>query len=224
MSHTTAALQSDAASLPHIVLLADDDNARIERHSTYMESSGLWVAIQKEPGRVLDDVLDLRPDAIVTAVQFRGQPLGRDVVHVLKSREDTRDIPVVLFGDSAAVAPATEHADVCVEPRVSPEVLLQNLSTLIRSYQLRDRAQHLSKSKRANTLLGRSDQLIARASDITASVEHLRRGCPRCGAGLTWIERGRIDGLEYDYYHWCTKGCGLHCYNRLAGSWVKLAD
>jgi hypothetical protein len=79
-----------AAHIPPIVLVADADAARGERHATYFESSGFWVAVQPEPGSVLDDVLDLKPDAIVTAVQFQGQPRGRDIVHALKSRTPNR--------------------------------------------------------------------------------------------------------------------------------------
>ena len=219
--NTTTLPQEAASHLPPIVLFADEDTARLERHSTYMESSGIWVAVQKEPGRVLDDVLDLRPDAIVTALHFHGQPLGRDVVQLLKSRPDTRDMPIVLLGDNTLAPRMAEHADACVEPKVTPNVLLDSVRALIRSRELRERADNVRR--RADGLIERSTRLIARAQDINTGIEHLRRACPRCGRGLEWIERGLIDGREFDYYHWCANGCGLHCFDRASASWLKLA-
>jgi CheY-like chemotaxis protein len=210
-----------ATHIPPIVLVADADAARGERHATYFESSGFWVAVQPEPGSVLDDVLDLKPDAIVTAVQFEGQPRGRDIVHALKSRTDTRDIPIVLLGQNAPGARSTEKADLCLEPRTDPDVVLRSLRELMRSRELRERSEHVRE--RAGNLIDRSARLIARAGDIAERVDQTRRICPGCGRALEWIERGRIAGEEYDYYHWCSNGCGLYCFNRSGGRWVKLA-
>jgi hypothetical protein len=46
---------------------------------------------------------------------------------------------------------------------------------------------------------------------------------PQCRSALDWIERGTIGGIEYDYCHWCPKACGLFCYDRTAGEFLKLA-
>ena len=47
--------------------------------------------------------------------------------------------------------------------------------------------------------------------------------CPGCSRPLTWIERGRIGGISYEYFHWCPGGCGLYCFDCEARRYVKLA-
>lgn len=129
---------------------------------------------------------------------------------------------MVLIGDDRVASRTAREADLCLEERVAPDILLQNLWTVLRSRGLRERAESVRRG--AEGLLERSSRLIARADAINAAAaDHRRRACPACGTALEWIERGRIDGLEYDYYHWCARGCGLHCYNRTTASWVKLA-
>lgn len=220
--NTSPIQPEDAGATPPIVLLADADTARAEGHANYMESSGLWVAVQEQPGGVLDDVLDLRPDAVVAATHFGTLPAGRDVVHVLRSRPDTKEIPIVLLGESVLPVRTADHADDCLESRVASDVLVRSVLKLIHSRKLRERADGVRRV--AGGLIERSSNLIARAHDIDAPLSaHARRSCPGCGKPLDWIERGCIDGQEYDYYHWCPNGCGLRCYNRSSHAWLKLA-
>lgn len=69
----------------------------------------------------------------------------------------------------------------------------------------------------------KSARLIAKARDIDERVNLTARGCPSCAQPLQFVETGRIAGSEYDYYHWCDRGCGLYCFDRGGRRWVKLA-
>jgi hypothetical protein len=220
MTRTTVTSDAETAT-PAIVLMADSDDGRVGRHSVYMESSGLWVAVQREPGRVLEDVLELRPDAIVTAADFDGQPPGRGVIALLKDRGDTRDIPIVLFTVPSADVRNESRADVCLDPDVRSDVLLQSVRAVLHGRHLQRQATQ--SRARSPELIARSGELLERTGDLRTPIDDAVRACPSCGASLDWIERGRIGGGEYDYYHWCLKGCGLYCYNRTAKTWLKLA-
>jgi hypothetical protein len=91
--------------------------------------------------------------------------------------------------------------------------------------------------RRGETALARSRELRKQTERAAGRANHLRLtsgealnrsrprsigACPSCGKALDWIERGRLDGVEYDYYHWCESGCGLYCYERRAETWIKL--
>ena len=53
--------------------------------------------------------------------------------------------------------------------------------------------------------------------------ERAPRHCPACSRPLAFIENGRIGGVWYEYFHWCSGGCGLYCFDCDAGRFVKLA-
>jgi hypothetical protein len=74
---------------------------------------------------------------------------------------------------------------------------------------------------RAENLIQHSTRLLQ--AQLAARDTGATRGCPACGGALSWIEKGRIGGVEYDYYRWCQHGCGLYCYDCAGAKWVKLA-
>lgn len=115
-----------------------------------------------------------------------------------------------------------QDADVLLIKPVMPEVLLLRVRELIaRSRELRHRSG--AACQKGHQLSERSTQLRERALATADCVDVKGRRCPGCQRMLEWIERGTIDGIEYDYYRWCGQGCGLYCFNRRARCWLKLA-
>jgi CheY-like chemotaxis protein len=219
------ALPASLPEIPPIVLMVDDDPNTLELNSAYFESSGLWVATSSAPAEALDAVQELKPDAIVTEVGFHGEPLGVELVHALKSAESTKGIPIVVLSGSPATelpAPTRAEADLCLIKPVLPDNLLQNVRRLIvDSHQLRERSDRAG-AKTAE-LVNRSERLLTLAAQMADRGSAPVRTCPECATPLEWIEQGQIGGVTYDYYRWCTSGCGLYCYDRDASHWVKLA-
>lgn len=211
--------------LPPIVLFVDDDPDTLAMYSTYFEASGVWVATSTAPAEAVDAIAHLKPDCVVTDIGFRGVPAGLDLVHTLKSREDTCRIPiVVLSGRSIVDVPEAtrREADICLEKPVLPdELLLQVRNQLKQSVRLRSGSDDVRA--RTASLTAAAGQAMRRAGDLAERVESRRRPCPGCGSRLDWIERGRLGGADYDYYRWCLAGCGLYCYDRNTLRWIKLA-
>lgn len=222
----TISFQEGAAdSFPPIVLLVDDDRDTLDMYSSYLESAGLWVATATNPTEGQAHVRELRPNLLVTDIGFGGQQTGVDLIHAVKHDAQTAHIPImVLSGTAVEELPAEtrREADLVLLKPVLPDVLLTRGQTLMRSSATL-RARSTAALDRAYSLL---DQNLAARRRMRESVESLgkrARACPKCGATLEWLERGTIGGVEYDYYRWCLKGCGLYCYDRRAGDWIKLA-
>jgi CheY-like chemotaxis protein len=213
------------AGFPPIVLLVEDDRDTLEMYSTFFEMSGVWVAQSTAPREALGSVAELRPDLIITDVGFSGSPAGADLVHTLKSRPETRDIPVIVLSgrSSEEIPPATrEEAELCLVKPVLPDVLLGFARELIeRGHALRDRSDEV-RTKSA-LLRDRSNALLARGKPQTSDSVPEPRVCPECSTPLIWVERQCLEGIEYDYYRACPTGCGLYCFDRAAGRWVTLA-
>ena len=83
-----------------------------------------------------------------------------------------------------------------------------------------------ARSERARArlapLLQKSADLLSRPTTPVADVPPPAARCPQCCELLTWIERGRINAREFDYYHWCSRGCGLYCFDVAARKWTRL--
>jgi DNA-binding response OmpR family regulator len=211
--------------IPPIVLLVDDDRDALATYSAFFEASGVWAATSTAPDEALDAVEELKPDLVVTALGFDGEAPGADLVHSLRSRAETRHIPVILLSPRNLAEipdPTRVEADLCLVKPVAPHTLLATTRRLID--HSREARRRLERARsRAADLSGRATAAVTKARHLAAAVESRRRLCPQCANALDWIERGRIGGSEYDYYRWCLKGCGLYCYDRHASKWVKLA-
>jgi DNA-binding response OmpR family regulator len=222
---STSLHEGTADALPPIVLLVEDDRDTLDMYSSYLESAGLWVATATNPTDGQDHARELRPNLLVTDIGFGGQQTGVALVHAIKGDVKTAHIPVmVLTGTAIEELPAEtqREADLVLLKPVMPDVLLARGQALITaSAALRARGN--AALERAYSLL---DQNLAACQRVRESIHQLGkwvRVCPKCGSPLEWLERGTISGVEYDYYSWCRKGCGLYCYDRRAEDWIKLA-
>jgi DNA-binding response OmpR family regulator len=222
MQHTSSA--TELTELPPIVLLVEDDADTREMNSIFLESQGIWVAGATSPAEAIHAVEELKPDVIVTDVGFQGQPLGLALVDSLKRNDTTMDVPVILLSPrSIAWIPEATRAQtaLCLVAPVLPADLVAHVSAVLstsRAVRMRNEAA----IRRAVSLRDKSNALLAKSREIDARVTRTTRSCPGCGHRLDWIETGRIDAREYDYYHWCPNRCGLYCFDRAARDWVKL--
>lgn len=207
-------LDADTDTLPSIVLLVDRDAGRLASYTTSFETEGLWVATCSDPLEAIDAVHELRPDLLITNafddVEF-------DLVDTLKRDAQMRGLPVILLTDQNPQSTrAAKLADLCLQEPISGARLVASSRSLIaRSHELRKRSDQTRD--RAHKLVMKTGEVVKR------NLQQTIRACPRCGQSLEWIERGRLLGVEYDYYGWCVNGCGLYCYERQAENWIKLA-
>ena len=215
----------EPTTVPPIILLIDGDADTRDMYSLFLESSGMWVATAPDPAAAAATIVDLKPDLIVTDAGLGGEAPALEFAHAIKRQETTAHVPVVLLTTRRPrELPTTDHADAdlwLVKP-VLPDDLVTHITALLtRSRELRARNQ--AALTRAATLVEKSARLIAKARDLEERVNLTARGCPSCARPLQFVETGRIAGSEYDYYHWCDRGCGLYCYDRSGHRWVKLA-
>jgi CheY-like chemotaxis protein len=222
---TTLLHEETAESLPPIVLLVEDDPDTLDMYSSYLESAGWWVATATNPIEGRAHARELRPNLLVTDIGFAGQPTGGEFVHAIKHDVQTAHIPVmVLSGTAIEDLPAEtqREADLVLLKPVMPDVLLTRGEALIAaSATLRARTN--AALERSYSLLDQNLAARERGREFVEKIGRRARPCPQCGSALEWLERGTISGIEYDYHHWCLNGCGLYCYDRRAGSWIKLA-
>jgi DNA-binding response OmpR family regulator len=210
--------------IPAIVLLVGDDPDAREMYTVLLESSGFWVAAAAEPDTALPSIAELRPNLILAdlGAGADGSARALEFVHTVKSDEAAQSTPLLLLSARTAeeLPDTCEEADALLLKPVMPEVLLLRVRELIaKSRDLRERAD--AAPGKSHQLTERSMRLIERSN--AERVDLRNRRCPGCRRMLEWIERATVGGTEYDYYRWCTHGCGLYCFNRRNGAWLKLA-
>ena len=219
-------LKGESPSAPPIILLVEDDPDTRDMYSIFLESQGMWVATASDPDAAAAAVAELRPDLIVTDVGFYGRALGVEFAHAVKQNEATAHVPIVMLtAEPLDYLPASARADadvLLVKP-VLPDDLAGHVTALLQ-HSRAVRARNTAARDRAAVLMEKSNTLIARSHAIDDRLKARTRSCPTCGDKLDWLEMGSIDGVDYDYYHWCDHGCGLHCYDRSSRRWLKLAD
>jgi CheY-like chemotaxis protein len=212
-------------SLPAIVLLVEDDRDTLDMYSSYLESAGLWVATATSPSEGQAHARELRPNLLVTDIGFGGERTGIDLVHAIKQDVQTAHIPILVLSGTAVeeLPPETQReADLVLLKPVMPDVLLDRGQALMKASTTL-RARGSAALERASSLLDQNLAARQRGREFIEKLGKRARACPKCGSSLEWLERGTISGIEYDYYRWCRKGCGLYCYDRRAGDWIKLA-
>ncbi len=233
MSQGAAA--GDTNGVPPIVLIVEDDLDTREMYSVFFENSGLWVATARGADEAIHSVGDIRPNVIVTDFTLDGALTGADLVHTIKSTPTTQDIPVFLItGHGADEVPdaARHEADLLLVKPVSLDLLLlETREAIAKSHKLRQRGD--TAVVHARELAERSTRVRRRAHDINERFEREKerqrdkeeakvpRCCPKCGAGLEWIDQGWLNAVCFDYYRPCINDCGLYCFDQ-SGNMVKL--
>ena len=210
--------------LPPIVLLLDDERDILEMYSAHFEAEGVWVATAASAREGMVAVEELRPDLVVTDIGFGAETSGATFAQALKERPETSGIPlIVLTGLATEDMPTSvrKDADLFLRKPVAPQALLLNVRRLLESsHVLRARSERVRA--RVAPLMQRSADLLGRAKTSVTPVPHHEARCPQCCEPLSWVERGRVDAREFDYYHWCERGCGLYCFDIAARKWIRL--
>ncbi len=215
-------------ALPSIVLFVDEDAASLDAMSHDFDRAGFWTATADNPAAGLLSAEELKPDLVVTDLMPRYDRGGVSLLHTLKHTSGLEEIPVILVTDRDAGAlshAARREADLVLVKPLDGELLLRRArATMERARTLR--ARGTAAIQFGQELRERSSELHERTQAVTAAACRLEasvRSCPKCRTALDWIERGSLGGSEYDYYHWCIRGCGLFCYDRTLRRWLRLA-
>ena len=213
-----------ATAIPPIVLLVNSDREMLEKYSRCLEADGLWVAATTAYDELVSSAEELYPDVIIADTDGgngkRDDIDGVRRVDALKQHRQLAATPLVVLVSPAATS--TPNADVTLRKPVPPDLLLQRTREVLSSArELRGRSNEIVRKN--HTLLGRSDPLDERVATIASDLEIGGHPCPTCATPLDWVERGTIGGITYDYFRWCSRGCGLFCYNRDSSQWIKLA-
>src|SRR4051812_38796276 len=196
-STTNEALEA-VHDIPAIVVLIADRPAAAEYGAAF-EAEGLWVSRVTDEAEAVTTVRELRPDVVVADLRD-GNAGRRDVLRVIKHTRPIAHIPVVALCDGSADQRAAD-ADLRLESDLPARQLVGRVVDLVEQS---------------------ADQKPRLDSEAPTGDERENRACPKCGRELSWIERGRLGGVRYDYYRWCRSGCGLYCYELGADKWLKL--
>jgi DNA-binding response OmpR family regulator len=214
-----------AGEIPPIVLLVDPESDTRDMYATSLEMSGYWVAVAGGPDEGMTAAVELQPAVIVASLSFDGRIDGLRFVRAVTESPATEQIPlVVLSGRPLDDLPrgARDHASLLLVKPVPPDQLTREIRDVVqRSQDLRAKSDALAA--KAQRLRDKSADLLQRSAEIDAALDDRTRRCPACDSPLEWLERGTIGGIEYDYYRWCANACGLYCFDRGAGRFLKLS-
>lgn len=208
------------SDIPPIVLLVDPDREMLDAYSRELEHAGMWVAGTATYDELIASAEDLHPDVIIADTDGDGDGDALQTLRAMRRHSELSTTPLVVLVPQRAES--TPDADVALRKPVPPEFLLRRTrEILVRAGAARGRSTVIGKQTRS--LVQRSNHLLSKAAMIASAIDDARRECPKCSAELDWVERGTIGGVSYDYYRWCSKGCGLYCFNRNTGTWIRLA-
>jgi chemotaxis response regulator CheB len=215
MSQVTSATARSEA-FPPVVLLVGGCASSLKPVADYFAASGFFVAKPTSTSEAFDVVSDLNPDLVI--VGDTTEPAVFQLVEALKTTDATRQIPIILLSRRplrSVPGRVRQYCDRCFAASESPAGLVDAASQLI----------HQSRTSRQSSLT-REDRRERTPRKATTGMRRYslekHRNCPACGIALEWVERTRLYGIEYDYYAWCSNGCGLYCYELRGETWVKL--
>jgi CheY-like chemotaxis protein len=105
-------------------LFVDDNLDVLECFGRYFETAGVDVAKAADAGGAIATAIHARPDVIVLDVALPGLN-GLDVLDALRLRQDTAQIPIVLFtGLPVEDVAQARRVDACVQKPCTPKALL----------------------------------------------------------------------------------------------------
>lgn len=117
------------------VLVVDDDDAITELVSYHLEKEGFKAITAISGEEALEKVMSSKPDLIILDLMLPGIQ-GLDIAKILKSREETRHIPILMLTAKAEetdmVIGLELGADDYVAKPFSPKVLVARVKTILR--------------------------------------------------------------------------------------------
>ncbi len=90
------------------ILVIDDDQAIVESVQMLLEMEGYNVATMTEVEKI-DEIRQHSYDLILLDIWLSGQD-GREISKILKSHEDTKNIPIVMVSASRDIEKSTSEA------------------------------------------------------------------------------------------------------------------
>ena len=213
------------ADIPPIVLFVSRREETTEPYYAALQNAGFWLARSGSLPDALQNIRDLHPDIVIA--DLRSEQLhreGREFVRELKANFEKKTVPLVVLEEAIdGERPPLEldASDVRLRKPMSTQTFLNGVAQVLAA----------SRERRSRAVAA-ADRVAAPRSDSAVVPEARQapkrvarstmRTCPACGDRLTWVDRGTIDGVEYDYYDWCASGCGLYCFDIEMGNAVKL--
>ena len=216
-----------ATNPPRIILVVDEDAATLERFEGWLRGAGFWVARASDALEAFEYALDVRPDAVIAALDLPGPMNGADLIREIQADTALQRVPVL------AIAGADPNSD----PSIGDLTIAATLRKPIEADQLLDRlldaiAQSAAARAQSSAALNRIPSLLSKSTPRPSgpppavrtqpAKEKRRRCCPSCDEPLQWVESSKLRGVTYDYYRWCTNGCGLYTFNRSSGRFEVL--
>jgi hypothetical protein len=215
MSPVTSATAT-SESFPPVVLLVGGRADSLTSMADDFATAGFFVAKPTSPSEAFDVVSNLSPDLVIVGDTTESAVFH--LVETLKTTDATRQIPIILVsGRPLRTVPARtrQYCDQCVPASKAPADLIDAAGELIRHSRAHRASSPATEGRRQRTPRKAITAMRRQSLDK-------QRNCPACGTSLEWVDRTRLCGIEYDYYSWCSNGCGLYCYERCGGTWVKL--
>ncbi|MBP7055900.1 MAG: response regulator [Candidatus Omnitrophica bacterium] len=128
---------NDSGSVRKKILIIDDEGDIAKLTAKRLELTGYSVLTLESGSKAIETAKNKRPDLILLDIVMPGRN-GCEICKDLKSNEDTRDIPVILF---SAHYPEKEFigsnysdfgADDCISKPYDDEVLIEKIKRLIK--------------------------------------------------------------------------------------------
>lgn len=179
----------------------------------------MWVATASAAEDAAEVVDDVKPDAVIVDADCWPPDETVQLVRSLAERPPMQDHPiVVLTGNAAACARVNglRNSDCVLTKPLDGDALIRRVRERL------DGTRRKTPAPAAPRVAPPAAPRVAPPVVTRKLAAATDRPCPTCGGPLEWLERGRIDGNEYDYYRWCLNSCGLYCYDLRAEKWVKL--
>jgi two-component system cell cycle response regulator DivK len=227
-------VSSQFGHLP-LALLVDRDGDTRRMYATFLQQQGACEVDEAEDGReALAKALTQHPNVVVTETRLPGMN-GFELCRILRSDEQTRQIPIVLVTGDAYIREKQRAAACGADAVLVKPCLPEQLAAEIRRV-LGDSRDALARSRTARELaamqvanadarLERSRTVIRRAiasrtfqrlSTTTPPIPPVTLVCPTCDRALQYL-RSHIGGVsaryaeQWDYFE-CTGGCGTFQY------------
>jgi two-component system, sensor histidine kinase and response regulator len=126
---------------PALILAVDDQPENLMVFEADLEDAGYRVKLAENGPAALKKIDEQRPDLVLLDVSMPGLD-GYEVCRRIRSREDTRDLPVIMVTGRDSVEDIVEGLDAgaydYITKPIEPRILLARIRTQLRVKQLQD--------------------------------------------------------------------------------------